>query len=120
VVQGQNPGAILLDTRTEEEFQGDKIRSVRGGHIPGAVHLDLAAVVARDSEGRWKEASELRHVLEEAGATPDRDIIVYCHSGDRSAQAFVILKDLLGYHKVRIYEKAWLEWAVLQALPVEE
>ncbi len=120
IVQEQNPKAVLLDTRTMEEFQGDRVRCVRGGHIPGAVHLDLAAIVARDREGRWKDAADLKHILKKAGATPDRDIIVYCHSGDRSAHAFVIMKYLLGYPRVRIYEKAWLEWAVLQALPVEE
>ncbi len=41
-------------------------------------------------------------------------------AGPESAQTFIILKDLLGYPRVRIYEKAWLEWAVLQALPVKE
>ncbi len=120
VVQEQNPKAFLLDTRTMEEFQADRVRCVRGGHIPGAVHLDLASVVTKDGEGRWKDAPELEHILKEKGAAPDRDIIVYCHSGDRSAHAFVIMKYLLGYPRVRIYEKAWLEWAVLQALPVEE
>ena len=119
-VQHQVPGQLLLDVRTEGEFNGDIVRSVRGGHIPGAVHLDLAAEVDRDTAGRWKDRSRLLKILKAKAVTPDKDIILYCHSGDRSAQAFVIMKDLLGYPRVGIYEKAWLEWAVLQALPVEE
>lgn len=119
-VQHRAPGRLLLDVRTEGEFNGGIVRSVRGGHIPRAVHLDLAAEVAGDTAGRWKGRGRLFKILKAKGVTPDKDIILYCHSGDRSAQAFVILKDLLGYPRVRIYEKAWLEWAVLQALPVEE
>jgi thiosulfate/3-mercaptopyruvate sulfurtransferase len=35
-----NPAVIIWDTRTPEEYDGSKIRADRGGHIPGATHLN--------------------------------------------------------------------------------
>ncbi len=118
VVQGQEPGSVLLDVRRPQEYSGEVVRCVRGGHIPGAVSLDLAAAVARDEMGRWKSPAALERLVVSRQVTADTRIFIYCHSGDRSAQAFVILKYVLGFPNVRIYEHAWEEWAVMQALPV--
>ncbi len=118
VVQAQHPDTVLLDVRREVEYTGEAVRLVRGGHIPGAVNLDLAALVSVDEAGRWKSPDALRTLFEKRHITPERPVIIYCHSGDRSAHAFVIMKYVLGFHDVKIYEKAWEEWAVRQALPV--
>jgi len=118
VVQHQRPETALLDVRRNVEYSGEVVRCVRGGHIPGAVNLDLAEVVGRDDAGRWKNEGDLMSIFSQMHITLDQPVIIYCHSGDRSAHAFLIMKYLLGFHDVRIYEKAWEEWAVLQALPV--
>ena len=62
--------AVLLDVRTPEEFWG--------GHIPGSSNLPLDCI----------EGAEL--VIGEK----DRPVYVYCHSGSRSRQAAVLLKQL--------------------------
>jgi 3-mercaptopyruvate sulfurtransferase SseA len=33
--------AILIDARTETEYRGLDIRSLRGGHLPGAVNIKV-------------------------------------------------------------------------------
>ena len=71
-----NPHAVILDVRTEEEY--------RTGHIKGAVLLPL------DRLEREAEA-----VLPDKNA----EILVYCRSGRRSAEAGTILVGL-GYTKV--------------------
>lgn len=48
----------------------------------------------------------------------ERPIYTYCHSGDRSAHAYVILKYMLGYKNVKVYEGGWVEWANMTALPL--
>ena len=70
-----NSGAILLDVRTQEEYEE--------GHIDGSVLIPV---------------SELEHRLSEL---PDKDavIIVYCRGGVRSAAAYEIL-DINGYKQV--------------------
>ena len=120
VVQERSEKFVLLDVRPEAEYDGDRVRLVRGGHIPGAVNLEVAALSLTNGSYLWKTPDKLEAIFKKEGITKDKTVIIYCHSGDRSAHSFVILKDMLYYPDVRIYERAWEEWAVLQALPVEE
>jgi phage shock protein E len=63
-----DPSLLLLDVRTPEEYSG--------GHLPGAVnipHTELAARVA------------------ELDGARERDIVVYCRTGNRTAQALEVL-----------------------------
>lgn len=57
-------GALLVDVRTPEEYAG--------GHIDGAVNIPL---------------QELEQRVHELGPDKSRAIVVYCRSGNRSAQA---------------------------------
>ena len=70
-------GYILLDTRTQEEYDQS--------HIPGALLIPHTEIAERAEE-------EL----------PDKDqlILVYCRSGNRSKQASEILAEL-GYTNVK-------------------
>lgn len=62
-------GALVLDVRTPAEFQD--------GHYKGATNIPLQVLASR---------------LGELGAK-DKAVVVYCRSGNRSAQAARILKD---------------------------
>lgn len=64
----QKKGAMLLDTRTKKEYEA--------GHIPGSVHIALTDIGAK--------AKKLRR---------DKEIVVYCQSGNRSIWA---IKRLMG------------------------
>ena len=70
-------GYILLDTRTQEEYDQS--------HIPGALLIPHTEIAERAEE-------EL----------PDKDqvILVYCRSGNRSKQASEVLAEL-GYTNVK-------------------
>ena len=70
-------GYILLDTRTQEEYDQN--------HIPGALLIPHTEIAQRADE-------EL----------PDKDqvILVYCRSGNRSKQASEVLAEL-GYTHVK-------------------
>ena len=68
-------GALLLDVRTPGEFSG--------GHIEGALNIPVAELSGR---------------IAEVGDT-QRDVVVYCRSGGRSARAKSILEGA-GYTKV--------------------
>lgn len=65
-----NPGLILLDVRTQEEYDE--------GHIPGAVCLPNEMIVAGMPFPFGKDA----------------EILVYCFSGRRSAEAAKKLRDM--------------------------
>ncbi|MCE4605510.1 MAG: sulfurtransferase [Desulfurococcales archaeon] len=121
----RDPGVALVDVRSPEEYRGDitappeypNEAAQRGGHIPGAVNIPWKKAVQDD--GRFKPVEELRRMYEEAGITPDKEVIVYCRIGERAAHTFFVLKELLGYPRVRVYDGSWSEWGNMIGAPIE-
>ncbi len=108
--------SVILDTRSEGEYWGTTVRARRGGAIPGAVHIEWTRNLTAD--GDFKPAAELRRMYEDAGVTPDREVIAYCQGGYRAAHSYLALR-LLGYPRVRTYVGSWKEWGDREELPVE-
>lgn len=71
----EQPGAMLLDVRTAQEYGA--------GHIPGSVNLPLQALDNADE------------IIENV----DMPLYVYCRSGARSRQAAMVLQHM-GYTNV--------------------
>jgi thiosulfate/3-mercaptopyruvate sulfurtransferase len=40
VARLRTPSAVIIDTRTDDEYTGKWVRAARAGAIPGSVHLD--------------------------------------------------------------------------------
>lgn len=86
-----NTTHFLLDVRTPEEFAS--------GHIRGAVNIPVDALERRLGE-----------------VPDDQPIVVYCRSGNRSAQASQILAQA-GY--TRIYDLGGINTWTAEGFPVE-
>ncbi len=115
---------VLLDVRSEAEFSGERFwpsgapeSRGRPGHIPGAVHLPIDALRTSDSE--FRGADEMRAALEERGISPTSPIVTYCTIGNRAAQAWFALTELLGYEDVRVYYDSYVDWGMQAATPIE-
>jgi thiosulfate/3-mercaptopyruvate sulfurtransferase len=108
--------AVIVDTRSDEEYFGEAVRARRGGAIPGAVHLEWKTNLTPD--GRFKSEPELRAMYAAAGVTPDREVLTYCQGGYRAAHTYLALR-LLGYPRVRSYTGSWKEWGDREDLPIE-
>lgn len=119
VVQKQNSDVLLLDARPLAEFNGSKIRTIRGGHIPQAINVE-GVKAANNKDHTFKNLSQIRSAFTKAGVTPDKIIYTYCHSADRAAHAYVVLKNMLGYPNVKVYEGSWNEWGTMTALPAAD
>lgn len=86
-----NVDHILIDVRTPAEFSS--------GHIPGAINISVETLEQRLSE-----------------VSGDVPVVVYCRSGNRSAQAARILANA-GY--AQIYDLGGIvDWAA-QGYPIE-
>jgi thiosulfate/3-mercaptopyruvate sulfurtransferase len=117
VVRGGKSGVVLLDTRPAGEYGAQNIRAIRGGFIPKAVNVTGGNAVGSDM--RFKPLDEIKKMFTDAGVTQDKLIYEYCHSGDRAAHAYIILRHLLGYANVKAYAGGWQEWAGITSLPAD-
>jgi thiosulfate/3-mercaptopyruvate sulfurtransferase len=99
----------LLDVRTAAEYAGvaGAPCDPRQGHIPGARNVELGALVGLSPEA-------LRELV---GLRDGAEVVVYCHSGGRSALAASLLA-AAGY-RARNYPGSWHEWSRDDSLPVE-
>jgi thiosulfate/3-mercaptopyruvate sulfurtransferase len=111
-----NDSYILIDNRTQKEFNGaTPYGSDRGGHIPNAKHIHWPDFFKKD--GTLKSATDLSHLLQNAGVQQDQEVIVYCTGGVRSAMAYFVFR-YLGF-KVRNYDGSWWDWSQDTNLPIE-
>ncbi len=114
--------ALVIDTRTMEEFQGAVLYGEKhGGHLPGSYHLHWLSLLTDDY--RLKEKSQLFQLLTSHGIPlpeemGDRTIVTLCTGGVRSGFFYLVLK-YLGYPRVENYDNGFWEWA-LEDLPVEK
>jgi len=111
-------GIVLLDTRTPEEYRGEKRLAARAGHIPGAINFDWVNAIDQKNSLRLKPAAELRRMLGALGVTEDKEIIAYCQTHHRSAHTFIVLKSL-GFTRIAGYPGSWSEWGNSPDTPIE-
>ncbi len=106
----------ILDTRTTGEFTGQEVKGKRGGHVPGATHLDWQELV--DLKGRFKSPEALAKLFADKGITVEDETITYCHGGGRaSVEAFAL--ELAGFPKAKVYLRSWEEWSADESAPIE-
>lgn len=103
---------VVLDVRTRAEFEGaTPYGSVRGGHVPGAEHLEWTDLF--DEHGALRSRAELEALLPPPGVR----VVAYCTGGVRSGFVYAVLR-ALGREDVANYPGSWWEYAASD-LPVE-
>ncbi|HKK05322.1 MAG TPA: sulfurtransferase [Gammaproteobacteria bacterium] len=113
-----DPSVVILDTRSPEEYNGQKVLAARGGHIPRAVNMEWTAAMDQERNLRLKPAETLQAMLEPLGVTPDKTVVTHCQTHHRSAHTFIVLKSL-GYTRLKGYPGSWSEWGNRTDTPVE-
>lgn len=111
-----DPGFLVWDCRSAEEFAGREVAAARAGHIPGAVNLDWLELMDRGRQLRLTE--DVEALLARHGITPDRDIVTHCQTHHRSGLTYMTAR-LLGFPRVRAYHGSWSEWGNRLDTPVE-
>lgn len=119
------PGIVFVDPRPGELFRGEKEVWVRNGHIPGAKNIPWPTFTEADNAQedlknphKLKSLDEIRKILADKNIKPADDVIVTCSTGREATLQYIVLKHLLGYPKVRVYEGSWTEYSTSD-LPVE-
>jgi thiosulfate/3-mercaptopyruvate sulfurtransferase len=114
------PGVVFIDPRPPELFAGEQDVWVRNGHIPGAKNIPWPTfTIGEENFHKLKPLEEIQQLLTDRNITPDNDIIVTCSTGREATLQYTVLKHLLGYPNVRVYEGSWTEYSSYPDLPVE-
>ncbi|MBF0380046.1 MAG: sulfurtransferase [Magnetococcales bacterium] len=107
---------VIIDVRTSKEYTGKTISSPRG-HINGAYHFEWTQTLRSKSDSRLLDIDQIREMLKKVGVeNSEQEIIVYCESGHRASQSWVLLRHL-GFKKVRLFAGSISQWRSM-GLPV--
>ena len=128
----------LVDTRPAEQYKGQAIwtpdgslflpsgkhwmvlpdqRVMRGGHIPGAVHLHASRLL-NPADWTYLPPESIRSLAVGAGLEPGQRVITYCGVGISASQGLFALH-LAGYRNVALYDASWEEWGTNPTFPIE-
>ena len=112
---------LLVDTRSSNEFTGKRLKkgATKSGRIPKSISWDWGNAVQMETTGLFKSAKDLQYEMDSLGIDRKKEIIVYCHTGVRSAHTYFVLTELLGYSNVQNYDGSWSEWSYFEELPFE-
>lgn len=119
------PGVEIVDPRPVPLFRGDTKIWVRNGHIPGATNIPWQSFTQANNTNadlknphKLKPLHEIRDLLAKHNIKKTDDIIVSCSTGREATLQYAVLKHVLGYPNVRVYEGSWTEYSTT-GLPVE-
>jgi len=120
-IEALRHNVVLLDTRTADEFSGKwkKPGARKGGRLPNSMHMDWVEAINYNGDKRLKPLKDLEKTYNKLNLKKTDSIIVYCHSGVRSAHTTFVLTQLLGYKNVKNYDGSWTEWSYFNDLPFE-
>ena len=109
---------VIVDPRPKGLFEGTEQLFIRNGHIPGAINITWQSVTeannpeeALKNPHKLKSIEALRQLFVSRGVTPDKTVIISCSTGREASLQYIVLKHLLGYPNVRIYEGSWTEYS---------
>ncbi len=103
--------AVLIDARPAKEYSGETPVDIlpRAGHIPGATNLYWQELIESKDDPQLKPPPEMRQRFAQAGATPEKKIVIYCRTGVQAAFDYFAAK-FLGYD-VSLYDGSFQEWS---------
>ncbi|NDY41390.1 sulfurtransferase [Dissulfurirhabdus thermomarina] len=117
--------AVFVDLRDMDAYIGHekKAHVARYGHLRGAIPMPAAYLTLGGqafSPSVFRPREELQAIARGIGLPEDRsaEIVVYSDHGLRAALGYFVLRDLLGYRRVRLYDGSVLEVASDTAVPM--
>jgi thiosulfate/3-mercaptopyruvate sulfurtransferase len=116
-VAAKDLGTALVDSRSPEEYKGEKKSDSvsRPGHVPGAENLPASELVEK---GRFKSADAIEGLMKEKGLDPGEPAITYCNTGRQASVGYFMLR-LMGKDDVAMYDGSMSDWTSDPDRPVE-
>src|SRR4030065_1598211 len=94
---------VFVDTRSFNEFIGKDLRpgAQRGGHLPGATHLEWTKF--SDKVNTFKPAEQIEQPLAQRRITRNTKVVTYCGTGLGRSTDMALAMKLIGYDNVVEY-----------------
>jgi thiosulfate/3-mercaptopyruvate sulfurtransferase len=88
--------------------------------VSTAVNVPWSKAAAED--GTFLPDEKLRALYADVGVdlSGERDTVVYCRIGERSAHTWFVLHELLDQPQVKNYDGSWVEYGSLIGAPIEK
>jgi len=96
----KSSSTVIVDARKAEDF--------KAGNIPGSKSLPKENVV--NANYSFKDKAALQAMFTKVGAVANKEIILTCKSGSRAGTMYFLLKEVLKYPKVKVYDGSYNEW----------
>lgn len=96
-VKAKMNSAVLVDSRKKEEYAA--------GHIGNAVNIPSDLMSAKN---KLKPAAALQQLFVNVPKT--KEVILYCKTGATAGFVYFVMKSVLKYPNVKVYEGAYLDW----------
>lgn len=109
----------FIDARPPNVYRGEVKTWIRNGHIPGAYSIPWKSLVEENNTHKFKPLADLKVIFTAKGFKETDDIIVYCGTSREASIEYFVLKHLLKFQKVRLYEGSWAEYSSHASLPIE-
>ena len=112
-------GVKFIDARPPDVYRGETKIWTRNGHIPGAFNVPWKLLVDENNTHKFKSADDMRKVYADKGIKESDDIIVYCGTSREASLEYMVLKHILKFPKVRLYEGSWAEYSNHPQMQIE-
>ena len=102
---------IIFDARSQNRFNGlepEPRKGLKSGNIPGSINIPYREISSVN--GKILSTSELKNIINRKTSLKKNDeIICTCGSGITACNIILVL-DILGYKKLKLYDGSWAEW----------
>ena len=101
-VKSKLNSAVIVDSRKPEYYNVGKIGS--------AVNIPFETLMT--DKHNFKDKATLQAIFKKAGVTSNKEVILYCKTGLRASHMYFVLKEILKYPKVKVYDGSYNEWTL--------
>lgn len=101
-------GHALLEALEPDYFYGGAAYFNRGGHVPHATLMPADDFFNADKT--FKSAPEVQRMLDHLGVRRDQQVLTYCGGGGAAAVPWFVLKQLLAYPRVKLFQESQMAW----------